>query len=74
MRFVTETFERVVVMRDGRVVLDGTPAEVFAERSWATLASTFLEPPLPARLGAAWRLGATPTDDALLDALEAGAS
>ena len=32
MRFVAETFERVVVMRDGRVILDGSPAEVFAQR------------------------------------------
>ncbi len=34
MRFVAEAFERVIVMRDGRVVLDGTPAEVFAETAW----------------------------------------
>src|SRR5207244_7804357 len=29
MRFAAESFERIVVMRDGRIVLDGTPAEVF---------------------------------------------
>lgn len=69
MRFVAESFERVVVMRDGRVVLDGTPAEVFAEAAWKTLASTFLEPPLPSRIGARLGLGSTPTDAALLDAL-----
>ena len=44
MRFVAETFARVVVMRAGEVALDGPPAEVFAERNWETLASTFLEP------------------------------
>nr|MBA3959524.1 hypothetical protein [Chloroflexota bacterium] len=49
MRFVAEFFERVVVLRTGRVILDGTPAEVFAERSWPQLESTFLEPPLAAR-------------------------
>ena len=38
MRFVAEAFERVVVMRDGRVILDGTPSEVFAAGSWAELA------------------------------------
>ena len=56
MRFVAEAFERVVVMRDGRIVLDGSPAEVFGERPWPTLASTFLEPPLAARVGggSAW--------------------
>ena len=69
MRFVAEAFERVVVMRDGRIVLDGSPADVFAEDAWATLASTFLEPPLPARIGASLGLGSTPTDGALLAAL-----
>jgi len=69
MRFVAEAFERIVVMRDGRIVLDGTPAEVFAETAWPALASTFLEPPLAARIGARLRLGATPTDEALEAAL-----
>jgi energy-coupling factor transport system ATP-binding protein len=69
MRFVAEAFERVVVMREGRIALDGTPAEVFAEAAWPTLASTFLEPPLPARLGARLGLGSTPTDAALLAGL-----
>lgn len=69
MRFVAEVFDRVVVMRNGRIVLDGPPTDVFAERSWPTLASTFLEPPLAARIGARLGLGATPTDNALLTAL-----
>jgi energy-coupling factor transport system ATP-binding protein len=72
MRFVAEAFERVVVMRDGSIVLDGTPADVFAENAWPTLASTFLEPPLAARIGARLGLGSTPTDDALLAAIGAG--
>jgi len=69
MRFVAESFERVIVMRDGRIVLDGSPADAFAEPAWPTLASTFLEPPLAARIGARLGLGPTPTDDALLAAL-----
>jgi energy-coupling factor transport system ATP-binding protein len=69
MRFVAESFDRIVVMRDGRIVLDGTPSEVFAEPAWETLASTFLEPPLAARIGARLGLGPTPTDEALLAAL-----
>jgi energy-coupling factor transport system ATP-binding protein len=73
MRFVAEAFERVVVMRAGRIVLDGRPAEVFDEPAWPTLASTFLEPPLAARIGARLGLGPTPTDDALLAALRAAA-
>jgi energy-coupling factor transport system ATP-binding protein len=73
MRFVAETFERVVVMREGRIVLDGRPAEVFAEASWPVLASTNLEAPYAARAGAALGLGSTPTEPALLAALAAGA-
>lgn len=69
MRFVAESFERVVVMRDGRIVLDGNPAEVFAEPAWETLASTFLEPPLAARIGARLGLGSTPTDGSLAERL-----
>ena len=69
MRFVAETFERVVVMGAGRILLDGTPAEVFAEPAWPTLASTYLEPPLAARVGARLGLGATPTEIGLVQTL-----
>ena len=69
MRFVAETFERVVVMRAGRIVLDGAPADVFGEPAWPTLASTYLEPTLPARVGARMGLGATPTEASLVAAL-----
>jgi energy-coupling factor transporter ATP-binding protein EcfA2 len=66
---VAESFARVVVMRAGQVILDGTPAEVFAEASWEALASTYVEPPLAARIGARLGLGSTPTDGVLVDAL-----
>lgn len=71
MRFVAESFERVVVMRAGRIVLDGSPADVFAEPAWPVLASTYLEPPLPARVGARLGLGPTPTQASLVEALVA---
>ena len=71
MSFVAETFERVLVMRDGRLVLDARVAEVFAQSSWPTLESTFLEPPLAARLGARLGLGSTPTAEAFVAALAA---
>lgn len=71
MRFVSETFDRVVVMRAGKIVLDGSPGSVFSEESWPTLSSTFLEPPLAARVGARLGLGATPTESALVAALGA---
>jgi energy-coupling factor transport system ATP-binding protein len=74
MRFVAESFARVVVMRAGKIVLDGTPAEAFAEAAWPTLASTYLEPPLAARVGARLGLGATPTEAALVGALTARAT
>ena len=69
MGFVADAFDRVVVLRAGQIVLDGAPASVFAEPSWAALRSTYLEPPLPAEIGARLGLGATPTDAALLSAL-----
>jgi energy-coupling factor transport system ATP-binding protein len=69
MRFVAETFERVVVMGEGRVLLDGTPAQVFAAAAWPTLRSTFLEPPLASRVGARLGVGSTPTEPALVEAL-----
>jgi energy-coupling factor transport system ATP-binding protein len=69
MRFVAETFPRIVVMRSGQVVLDDSPDAVFAAAAWPTLRSTFLEPPLPARLGASMGLGSTPTEAAFIDAL-----
>ncbi len=71
MRFVAETFARVVVMEAGRVTLDGTPAEVFAEANWDALARTYVEPPLAARIGARLGLGSTPTDQSLVSALVA---
>ncbi|MCU0505242.1 MAG: energy-coupling factor ABC transporter ATP-binding protein [Chloroflexi bacterium] len=74
MRFVAETFGRVVVMRAGRVVLEGTPAAAFGEPAWPVLTSTYLEPPLAARAGARLGLGATPTESAFVEALAAGRS
>jgi energy-coupling factor transport system ATP-binding protein len=71
MRFVAETFERVVVMQRGRVVLDGSVSEVFAEAAWPTLASSFIEPPVAARIGARLGLGSTPTERAFVDAMAA---
>jgi energy-coupling factor transport system ATP-binding protein len=69
MRFVAECFGRVVVMKAGRVVVDGTPGEVFAEGHWPELRATYLEPPLAAVVGARLGLGATPTEDALVRVL-----
>jgi energy-coupling factor transport system ATP-binding protein len=69
MRFIAESFDRVVVMRTGSIVLDGSPAQVFDERNVATLASTWLEPPLAAIVGARLGLGSTPTETALVEAL-----
>ena len=71
MRFVAENFERVVVMRAGRVILDGSPAEAFAADAWEALRSTYLEPPLAARIGAQRGVGSTPTDASLIAALAA---
>ena len=69
MRFVAETVERVIVMRAGRVILDGPPTHAFAADAWDALRSTFLEPPLPGRVGERLKLGSTPTDALLIAAL-----
>ena len=69
MRFVAETFPRIVVMRQGRVILDGPPEAVFGSASWPALRSTYLEPPLAATLGERLGVGSTPTDAALVAAL-----
>jgi len=69
MRFVAECFRRVVVMRAGRVILDGTPDVVFGEASWDELRATYLAPPFAAVAGARLGLGATPTALAFVAAL-----
>jgi energy-coupling factor transport system ATP-binding protein len=69
MDFVASTFDRVVVLESGRVVLDGATASVFAESAWEALRSTNLEPTLAARIGARLNLGSTPTDDSLIATL-----
>jgi energy-coupling factor transport system ATP-binding protein len=69
MRFVAETFERVIVMRAGRIIMDGPPSSVFAQESWDALRSSYLEPPLAAVVGERLGLGSTPTDAALIAAL-----
>lgn len=71
MRFAAENFGRVVVMRAGRIVLDGPPSEVFAETAWPVLASTYLEPPLPAVVGARLGFDRTATEESLVEALRA---
>ena len=71
MRFVAESFRRVVVMREGRVVLDGAPDVAFAETAWGELRAAHLEPPLPPVAGARLGLGSTPTDAAFVAALAA---
>ncbi len=74
MQFVAETFARVVVMREGRIILDGPPQAVFAEPSWEALRSTYLEPPSSAVAGARLGLGSTPTDADLIGALASPAA
>ena len=70
-QFVAETFDRIVVLDGGRLVLEGAPADVFAEQAWPTLRSAGLEPPAAALIGARLGLGSTPTDAALIAALQA---
>jgi energy-coupling factor transport system ATP-binding protein len=71
MRFVAESFERVVVMRAGKIALDGPPAEVFGESNWELLRSTNLAPPYPAVVGAKLGLGSTPRESDVVAAMTA---
>ena len=47
--FCAEHFDRVIVMGQGKILLDGPVAEVFTQE--AILASTYVEPPQITRLG-----------------------
>ena len=73
MEFAARHFGRIVVMRAGEVVDDGAPLDIFSPERFALLASTGLEPPVAARLGARLGLGSTPTPEALLTALAGSA-
>jgi energy-coupling factor transport system ATP-binding protein len=71
LRFVAETFDRVVVLRAGRIVLDDTPGRAFGAEEWDTLRSTGLEPPAAAVLASRLRIGEVAKEDALVAALAA---
>jgi energy-coupling factor transport system ATP-binding protein len=73
LRFVADTFERVVVLRAGRVVLDAPPAEAFASPNWSVLGETGLEPPPAAVVADRLSLPGVATEDALVAALAAKA-
>jgi len=68
MRFVADSFERIVLLDAGRVILDGAPDSVFAQAQWAVLRAAGLEPPRAAVMGARMGLGSTPTERSLLAA------
>jgi energy-coupling factor transport system ATP-binding protein len=69
LRFVAETFPRVVVLEAGRVVLDAPPAVAFAAPAWDTLRATGLEPPMAAVLADRLGLGPMATEADLVAAL-----
>jgi energy-coupling factor transporter ATP-binding protein EcfA2 len=74
MEFAARHFGRVVVMREGRIVADGPPREVFAPGNAALLASTGLRLPPVAELGASLGLpSARLTVAELLEGLAASA-
>jgi energy-coupling factor transport system ATP-binding protein len=58
MELAARHFDRVVVLREGRVVLSGPPGVVFAPDRAAALAEAGVRPPLAARIAA--RVGVEP--------------
>ncbi len=73
LRFVAETFPRVVVLRAGRVILDASPGEAFAATNEDVLRSTGLEPPPAAVLAAQLGVEGVATETGLVAALAADA-
>lgn len=71
MELVADTFDRVVVMRLGQVIVDGTPEDAFAARNEDALRSTNLERPLAARVADRLGLAGAVSGDALVAALRA---
>ena len=68
MRFVAEVFERVIVMRAGRIVLDGAPARGLRGRCVGRAALRYLEPPLRRASVSGWA-GIDADRRCLIDAL-----
>ena len=62
MEFAASRFSRIVVMREGIIVADGTPDVIFAPSNRELLASTGLTPPPAARIAALMGLSIVPLD------------
>jgi len=69
MEFAARFFGRIVVMRQGEVILDGPPDVVFRPDNEALLASTGLTAPPAARIAARLGLNGVPADAESLIAL-----
>jgi energy-coupling factor transport system ATP-binding protein len=73
MEFAAAHFRRVVVMREGEIVADGPPSDVFAPAGHALLDSTGLLAPVTARIAARLGMSEAPlTVDALIEAARRG--
>jgi energy-coupling factor transport system ATP-binding protein len=62
MEFAARHFARIVVMRQGEIVLDGPPSQIFSAGQFDLLASTGLRPPPAAAVAARMGLAQTPAD------------
>ena len=72
MAFAAAVFDRVVVMRQGEVIVDGPPSSVLAAGNAGLLATSGLTPPPLAQVAAALGLNPAPADvRSLLAALRA---
>ena len=73
MEFAARHFRRIIVMREGQIVLDHSPDAVFGPTNVELLASTGLRPPPAARVAALVGQETVPLDaDDLLQAIAHG--
>lgn len=69
--FAAEHADRIVVLHDGRITLDASPADAFGPHHHERLGAAGLGPPAAARHGIRLGVGPTPTIEALVEALRA---
>ncbi|MEG3850345.1 hypothetical protein QT971_22035 [Microcoleus sp. herbarium19] len=61
--FVAEIADTITILEQGRIVLQGSVRQVFAEDNWARLSELHIQPPQVAQLARSLNLKALTCDD-----------